>query len=177
MIETKEKVIGDVTYAVTQLPARRSLKLKAKLIKLFGPALTQLLLTSQDKQEKKPEEMSDEERKEADGIDAVDKVRINELRKASLVKGVQLLAEKLDDKTYDELIMELLQGVRRNGAELNSALVDTCFAGQLATLYQVIWFVIEVNYADFFPSSGTGNPLGEILSPQAQDTKKTYTFK
>lgn len=37
MIETREKIIDGSIYSVTQLPARRALKLKAKLMKIIGP--------------------------------------------------------------------------------------------------------------------------------------------
>jgi len=36
MIETIEKIIDGDTYMVTQLPARRALRMKAKLLKVFG---------------------------------------------------------------------------------------------------------------------------------------------
>ena len=58
MIETKEKQIGDATYSVTQLPARRALKLKNKLIKMFGTAITQLLMTGTEQAEKPFDEMT-----------------------------------------------------------------------------------------------------------------------
>ncbi len=44
MIETREKQIHGAVYSVTQLPARRALRLKARLLRLFGPALAQLFL-------------------------------------------------------------------------------------------------------------------------------------
>ena len=44
MIQTKEKQIHGAVYSVTQLPARRALRLKAKLLRLFGPALAHLFL-------------------------------------------------------------------------------------------------------------------------------------
>lgn len=176
-IETKEKTIGNAVYSVTQLPARRALKLKAKLIKMFGPALTQIFLTSQETEEKKPDEMTTEELASQLSVSAVDKYKIQDMRKASVVRGVQLMVSTLDDKTFDELCMELLQGVRRDGAEMTAGMVDQAFAGDLTSLYAVIFFVIEVNYADFFGWSGIGNLSQGINQPQDQDTKKTYTYK
>lgn len=114
MIETKEKEIGGAVYTVTQLPARRALKLKAKLLKLFGPALTQILLLSNDAEEKKPDEMTTDELASQLSMNPVDKYRIADLRKGGMVKGVQLLVSNLDDKTFDELCVEILQGVRRD---------------------------------------------------------------
>ena len=175
-IETKEKKIGEAVYSVTQLPARRSLRLKAKLIKMFGTSITQLLLTGTESAEKSLDEMSKKERENFLSVNPVDRCQINEMRKSSVVKGIQLLAETIDEKVFDELIGELLQGVRRDGVELTSSVIDHVFAGELMTLYHVIWFVLEVNYADFFALGGIGNRL-EGLNPQATDTKKTYTYK
>lgn len=177
MIETKEKAIGGSVYTVTQLPARRALKLKAKLVKMFGPALTQIFLTSQEVEEKRPEEMTTDELANQLSISAVDKYKIGDMRKSGVVKGVQLLVSSLDDKTFDDLCMELLIGVRKDGAELTASKVDQDFAGDLSSLYQVLFFVLEVNYADFFGWSGIGNLSQGINQPQEQDTKKTYTYK
>ena len=175
-IQTKEKTIGEHNYAVTQLPARRALRMKAKLIKLFGPGLAQFLMTSQESEEKLPAEMTKEEKEQFDATSTVDHYRIKDMRKSAIVRGVQLLVSSLDDKTFDELCVELLQGVRRDGVELTPQLIDMSFAGDLTSLYAVIFFVLEVNYADFFAFSGIGNQLMGS-SPQEQDTKKNYTFK
>lgn len=176
MIETKEKEIGGAVYTVTQLPARRALKLKAKLLKLFGPALTQILLLSNDTEEKKPDEMTTDELASQLSMNPVDKYRIADLRKGGMVKGVQLLVSNLDDKTFDELCVEILQGVRRDGVELRPETIDLQFAGRLSDLYAVMFFVLEVNFGDFFGWGGIGN-LSQGLKPQEQDTKKTYTYK
>lgn len=177
MIETKEKTIGNSVYTVTQLPARRALKLKARLFKMFGPALTQIFLTSQEVEEKKPDEMTNEELANQLSVSAVDKYKIGDMRKASVVRGVQLMVANLDDKTFDELCMEILQGVRRDGSELTSGMIDQVFAGDLTSLYAVLFFVLEVNYADFFGLSGIGSLSQGLNQPQDQDTKKTYTYK
>lgn len=176
MIETKEKTIGNAVYTVTQLPARRALKLKAKLVKMFGPALAQIFLTSQEVEEKKPDEMTTEELASQLSVSPVDKYKIQDMRKGSVVRGVQLLVASLDEKTFDELCMELLVGVRRDGSELTAGAVDQIFAGELSSLYAVLFFVLEVNYADFFGLSGIGS-LSQGLNPQEADTKKTYTYK
>src|SRR5271169_181187 len=127
MIETKEKQIGDANYSVTQLPARRALKLKNKLIKMFGTAIAQLLMTGTEQAEKPFDEMNNQEKKNFLSIPAIERCQINEVRKDSVVKGVQLLAEGLDEKTFDELLAELLVSVRRNGVELTNAVIDTVF--------------------------------------------------
>ncbi len=177
MIETKQKEIGGAVYSVTQLPARRALKLKAKLIKMFGPSVSHILMTATEPQEKPVKEMNEEELVHHNAISPVDHYRIMELRKNSLVKGIQLLAQDLDEKVFDQLCVEMLQCVRRDNVELVESIIDTVFAGNLMELYLVIAFVLEVNYADFFLAmKNTGGQFEEETTQETQSQKKTYTF-
>jgi len=144
MIETKEKEIDGATYAVTQMTARKALRMKAKLMRIFGPSLAQLFLPSNDK--------------------AMDGMAFS---KGEAVKSLQALAMQLDDDTFEKLIMEVLVGVRKNGMELNEQIIDLEFAGDLLSLFKVVWFVLEVNYASFFGESGIG-----ILFQEAKPLKK-----
>ena len=146
MIESKEKSINGDTYLVTQLPARRALKLQAKLIRMFGPVLAQCFLTENNKNN-------------------------------DIVKGLEILANHIDENAFESLIVELLQGVRKNGMELTPATIDMEFAGDMAGIYQVVWFVIEVNYANFFSMIGTGNLFSPEMPVPTQDMKKTFTRK
>lgn len=127
MIETKEKVIGSSNYAVTQLPARRALRLQAKLVKLLGPAVSTIFVATGD-------------------LDSADQ---------SIPKAITALASQLDDKTFDQLILDLLQGqVRKNGKEITEQVLDLEFAGNLNELFLVLSFVLEVNFGDFFREGG-----------------------
>jgi len=149
MIETKEKNIEGDVYSVTQFPARMALRMKAKLIRLFGPVMTQvgiLLLTKQD----------------------------DEQQKKDLIKAVELLSCHINENEFEAIAVELLSFTRKNNAELKPALIDMEFAGNMAALYQVLWFVIEVNYSNFFQMIGIGNqlPVQEIPS---NVMKKTFT--
>src|SRR5271163_3077493 len=117
MIETKEKVIDGAVYSVTQLPARRALRLKAKLIKLFGVMI---------------------------------------FGKES--SNFQALCQSLDENQFESICMEMIQGVRKNGVELVPATFDLEFAGDMAGVYKMLLFVIEVNYANFFSLIGIGLP-------------------
>lgn len=181
-IETKEREINGHVYMVTQLPARRALRLKTRLIKIFGPSLAQMLLTAEESKKKEPKndsEVEDPEEEFKDDVplvNPVDAYKISEMKKTSIVRGVQLLSANLDEKTFDDLCMELLQGVRRDGKEISGATIDHDFAGDLMSLYTLILFVLEVNYADFFELSGIGNQLTPP-NPQAEDTKKTFTYR
>lgn len=149
MIETFEKVIDGASYSVTQLPARRALRLKAKLIKQFGPVIAQVFVTATEK-----------------GTD--------EEKKSDLVAAIQILSRHIDENSFEQLIVEMLQGVRKNGVELTPPVIDLEFAGDMAALYQVVYFVVEVNFSNFFSLMGIG---GQSLSPEVlpqTDTKKTF---
>lgn len=145
MIETFEKQINNSTYMVTQLPARRALKLQAKLLKLLGPAASQIFIAA------------------ANNLLTADD---------AIPKAITLLVNELDDKTFDTFIMELLQGVRKDGMELNEKTVDLEFAGSLNELFLVIQYILEVNFGDFFQEGGILKalfPKDEIIP---QDTRK-----
>lgn len=180
MIETREKEIDGVIYSVTQLPARRALRLKAKIIRIFGPAISQMVLTMTDPSEKDIEKMSEDEKKAYQKYvpdNAVDAVRIEDIKRSSIVKSMQLLASNIDDKTFDEVCSDILVGVRSNGVELTPALIDSSFAGKIVNLYLLILFALEVNFGDFFSMlPGIGN---QSANPReaATDTSKTYTYQ
>jgi hypothetical protein len=149
-IETREKEINGSVYAVTQLPARRAIRLKARLVKLIGPIFAQIYLTIEKK--------SDQE------------------QKANIINAIENFSSHMNEQEFENLVVDILQGVRKNGVELVPAIIDLEFAGDMVTLYQVIWFVLEVNYADFFSMLGIGNPYEDMKQNPAV-TKKTFTRK
>lgn len=127
MIDCFERLIGENTYTITQLPARRALRLQAKLFKLLSPSLSILLSPENE----------------------------NMTRHIEMVpKSLSLLSESLDDKTFDLLVIEIMQGVRRNGKEITDKTIDLEFAGELNELFLVMKEVLEVNYGDFFRQGG-----------------------
>jgi len=143
VIQTLEKEINGAIYTCTQLPARRAIKLKAKLIKLLGPMVAQLFSGGS-----------------TDG-------------NVNIVKAVETLAMNLDENVFESLVVEILQGVRKNGMELQPAIIDLEFAGDFASLYSVLWFALEANFASFFTLLGIGKQSPEIQE-QAPVMKKTF---
>lgn len=154
MIETIEKIIDGKRYSITQMTARRALRMKAKLLKTFGSSLAEIFLPSKEE----PIEGLGFSKKEA-------------------VNALSSLALQLDDNTFDSLITELLSGVRKEGVELTESVIDFEFAGELFTLFKVIWAVLEVNYGSFFGKSGIGSLLQEEEEIPQQTTKKTSIKK
>lgn len=122
MIETKQITLGDSVYTVTQMPARRALRVQAKLMKMIGPAFAQTLTAS------KLENPDDH-----------------------LPKIVAHLVEQLDENTFDTFILELVEhSVRKDGKEINAQSFDLIFAGKLNELFLLLKFILEVNFSDFF---------------------------
>lgn len=134
MIETREKIIDGATYSVTQLPARRALKMKAKLIKLFGSFML-----------------------------------------SSDASSFQNMCMSIDENQFEALCMELIVGVRKNGIELSPPTFDLEFAGDMAGVFKLLLFVIEVNYANFFTMIGIGLPSFSEQQQPTPDTKRTFT--
>lgn len=134
MIETFEKKIGENSYMITQLPARRALKLQAKLFKMIGPAIGAMI--------------------------SVDEKNSDSLKEMT-PKALQMLADNIDDKTFDSLVLEILQGVRKNGSEITDKTIDLQFAGSLNELFMLIKEVVEVNFGDFFREGGILKDLTE----------------
>jgi hypothetical protein len=150
MIETKEKIIEGCTYSVTQLPARRAIKLKARLIQQFGAVFGQFFNVI--------EGSSDEQ------------------KNSGISKAFELLSCHIQPDAFLDLIMEILTGVRKDGVELTPSTIDFEFAGDIGTLYQVVIFALEVNYANFFTLLGIGLQSKTDLPPMRETiTKKIYT--
>lgn len=152
MIETKEKKIGESNYSVTQMTARRALRMKARLLRLFGPSLAQMFLPGGDSPMK--------------GM---------AFSKGDAVKAVESLACGLEDSVFDRLVVDLLSGVRKDGVELTEAIIDHEFAGDLGTLLKLVWFVLEVNFSSFFGESGIGDLFGEAKPLKEASMKRTST--
>lgn len=150
MIETKEKTIDNRQVMVTQYPGMISLTNKMKILKLLGPGIG----------------------------DTLGKVNLDDNVEGKLELLIQTMGSicaHLDPVQFTDFVLELLKGVRLkvNGEfqEVNSAIFDLEFAGNLLLMYKILWFTLEVNYGNFFGKGG----LGEILkkkSPVSPAIKK-----
>ncbi len=134
MIETRDEEINGSVYTVTQMTARRALKMQARLIKLLGPSISQIFVSANDTSSN------------ADN---------------AIPKAISLLSDQLDEKTFEQLVLDLMQGVRKDGHELRPEIIDMEFAGNLNTLFLVLKFILEVNFSDFFRPGGI---LGEFFN-------------
>ena len=119
-IETETRAINGSDWQVTQWPARKSLKLKTRMVKLVGPTAGRLL---------------------SGGLSGMDE-------EMDISSAVDALVDRLNPDTFDQLVQDLLSSTRIEGKEANQVF-DQHFAGNFSELYQGLAFVLEVNYGDF----------------------------
>jgi len=134
-LKTRDKKIGDLETSVTELPARRAVRLKTKLIKLLGPSLGKL----------------------ADGMHEFTEETLDNINVTTIGDAIEKLADRLNENDYVDLIMEILQHTRIGGREVTEELFDDVFAGRLDVMYKVVMFTLEVNYGSFFGEGGIGH--------------------
>jgi hypothetical protein len=144
MVKTEKVVINDIAVTVVQLPARKALVLKTKLIKLLGPALAQLFVNDPSS---------------AKGLTSLDQ----EIDPVAISSAMSILVNNLEPEAFLSLVLECLVSTRIevNGTpiEVTRDTFDVIFSGSLSFMYKVLWFSLKVNYSDFFDLVGTGNLL------------------
>ena len=146
-IETKTRAIDGTKYAVTTFPARRGLKLQVTLVRTLGPALSELMKAV-------PKGVST-------------KNLLNVDVKLEHVAGALATAfSGLSEEEFMALVMRLLESTSREGAEITEETFDLDFSGNYMHVYKVLWFVLEVNYGDFFGERGLGSIIRRAPVPQ-----------
>jgi hypothetical protein len=138
VFEPKTKNIDGLEIKVVPFNAMEALKLKATLVRKFGPALGQ-----------------------ATGAFTLKAAEDVEINGPALAKAIQLLFEELSESEFDGLIRRMLTNVTATKKidgkdatfDFNSdfdAKMNLVFQGQLLSIYPVMLFVLEVNFPDFF---------------------------
>jgi hypothetical protein len=142
MTSREQKIaIDGVTFQVAPFMAVEGLRLKAHLVRTFGPAIGELL----------------------GGIDGVKVGSIADisLGGSGVAKGLEKLLEQLDEDAFEALVKRLLtnviaiwpeSGKSRSisfGQDFGTAM-QLVFLGRLFSIYELIIFVLKVNYPDFF---------------------------
>jgi hypothetical protein len=149
-VAERKKTIDGVTFAVTPFLAIEGLRLKATLVRLFGPALGELLGGLNLGKSAK-----------AEGVVSLDSLQDLSLGSAPIAHAIEKLMGSLDEATLIALTERLLKNVictwNQNGKSRSVAFAtdfdaafEAVFSQRLFTLYPVIGFVLEVNYPDFF---------------------------
>lgn len=152
MIEAKDISLGGVTYRVAQLPATKALKLSHQLARILGPALLRAGAAIDRKGGKLLES----------------KIDFGQLSDAA-----DLLFRNCDEVTFESIVKTVLtdQLVMVQGAtvvRIDPAMFELQFAGQMKTLFRLIAFALEVNFADFFDDL---RPLLAALQAKAAAAK------
>ena len=163
-MENKEKktVIDGVTFQVAPFMAVEGLRLKAHLIRIFGPALGELL----------------------GGVDGKSVKNISEINLGSnsLSNGLEKLFQQLDEESFIALLKRLFSNVVavwNEGGKSRSisfgndfeTAMQLVFLGKLFSIYELIVFVLKVNYPDFFDKvvKGIGERMRKTLTSEKQE--------
>jgi hypothetical protein len=154
-------VIDGVTFQVAPFMAVEGLRLKAYLVRTFGPALGELL----------------------GGIDAKNVGSIADLSLGGegIARGLEKLMEQLTEDSFEALVRRLLANViaiwpeggkSRSisfGQDFETAM-QLVFLQRLFSIYELIVFVLKVNYPDFFDKvvSGIGWRMKATLTSETE---------
>lgn len=130
--EEREKVIDDTLYYVVQMDGVRALKTQTKLLKILGSSLLKAKT-------------------------------IKNITAEEILNLLTPVLDNLEDEELNKLIILLFEtGIRKevNGAK-SKVTLDTEFIGNPFKMWQVIAFIIEVNFS-----------LGELLKSTSPTTKE-----
>lgn len=129
---TESKQIGEREYSVTQWPAEKSILMKMRLIKAFGAPIASIFSGI---------DMSGKEKKNKD-ID---------VDPAVFVTSLETLFQNSTPQDITTLLKDCVVGAACNGTRITESSFSELFSGDdLADLYRVTLFVVQVNYANLF---------------------------
>ena len=164
MAQSKEKKreIDGIIFQVAPFMAMEGLRLKAHLVKTFGPALGELLGGL--------------------NISKTESIGDINLGSAAVAAGIEKIMGQLSENAVEALTKRLLVNTiatwNEDGKSRSVAFIkdfDTAFelvfSQRLFTLYPLILFILEVNYPDFFSKvvSGIGRKIHATLTSEADE--------
>ncbi|MCK5642496.1 MAG: hypothetical protein KAJ19_16940 [Gammaproteobacteria bacterium] len=155
-LKQEVKMICGHEWTVNQFPARAANRYKARIIKMVGPAITELLPA-------------------LGSIGAVLKGEIDEMAMiAAIPKLASQLARHVDEDVLVDTMVDLMAtSVRKDDRGIQESVTpeafDIIFAGNDLELYQALWFILEVNYADFI-GWVRGQVTGRSLEASPRET-------
>jgi hypothetical protein len=131
------RYIDGLECETSQLPARRSLKLMAKLLKALGPALVPIAMGGGMK------------------ADA-----------STLGPALSSLDADAIEPLLCEILAGTVVNVNGVRVQLDSPpKLDLVFDGALMTMFKVAGFALEVNFGDFFDGASSAKPAIEATKP------------
>lgn len=142
-LHVKSKEIGGVVYEVQQLPARRALRLVARLGKVLGVLIGSVSTGGRG---------------------------VGDLDLGDALAGV---FDRVTPDEQDAILGELFASttiVEPSGAKVPFwSVIDTRMQGKVFDVYKVAAFAMEVNFADFFAAPPAA-PQGEGAAPKSPGT-------
>jgi hypothetical protein len=150
MLEPKNVEIDGMKFQLRPMPALRALRLDKKVISLLVPALGGL--------------------KDLDleaGVDV-----------EAMAQGVSKALERMPDEGVENLAVDLLSGSvhtpkGKAPQEITADVINDIFRGALATLYKLMFKIMEYNKFSPFVLVGGGNVMERIRSLTGQTKKKS----
>ena len=156
LTQPQTREIEGHTWVVTPFPGRPANKYKARLLKMIGPALSELLPAIGSL---------------ADAVKGKGDVNPDAMI-AMLPRVVASLANHVDEDLFVDTQVELMSQSTRDGQQVTPELFDIEFVGNDLELYQALWFILEVNYPDFI-----GWVRDRIIGPDPQDSPEASPEK
>ena len=155
------KTIEGHTWVVTPFPGRPANKYKARLVKMVGPAIAELvpaLLPVLDR-------LQDKKGKLANVLDLP-------VDWGVVPKIASTLAQHVDEDVLVDTQVELMAMSTRDGSPMTPEQFDIVFAGNDLEMYKALWFILQVNYPDFL-SWAEGRVTGLSLTESPTESPKT----
>jgi len=170
MLHEKEKQIDGFNVRVKAFPGVQAIRLKAKLMKQFLPTIATFVGGIDSKSIGNAIENSNANHDSVFDNDISMDVFTSAAEKlvANISEeGLVSLLGEMFEYTYVENENQEYKNLATN-KKLNSLLIDELFVGRLLSLYKIAFFVLEVNYPDFF---GLGQSLVGQSIQQTDITK------
>lgn len=150
ILKTEKKIIDDSEYTVSQFTGREAFKIKLKLVKILAPIISSLISNF-----------------DAKGKPILD----SEIDFSKIGESISSLMNTMSEDEMIDFILRMLKNTRKDNLEITEQIFDVCFAGNLTTIYKVIYFVIQVNYPDFFQAGASIGNLTEKFQNQVLKNK------
>lgn len=145
MLLEEEKEIGGIRFYTKQLPATRGFALFTRLVKTAGPVIAALGGVNPEA------DMISAIGPLAEGLKNLNPDEVVDLALAVMVNTYAVIPEQSGDRKLD----------------INKANFDRIFNGRLKNVFEVLAFVIKVNFQDFFGDSSqqTASTVTETETP------------
>lgn len=99
---------------------------------------------------------------------------LEDIKDGEAAGAIAELLASLEADQVVQLVKSMLVGVSINGKDASmDAMLNTHFAGNTFELYQGLWFVLQVNFADFTALVGSITSLVGVPTRKADKAKGT----